>query len=215
MHRYQECFQGRGEGYIDLSPSIRKRQERYDASRRLAVNDLYFTGNGIDLRKKLHSSDFFTPGFLYEEAAFSMIASNSQSDTISLGPHLIDHMFETSAMSGEVRPDVIKFWVGNKTWAVQELIEMKSGRRTHSGKKLEGFSRLLQRLRQTGNLTYLLNDFLPFSDILPRSLIPDVVRIPPDEEIDITFITPIKTSGIFTLLDAPRFRETSFMRISA
>jgi hypothetical protein len=134
---------------------------------------------------------------LHENNCFFYLKERVQ-DGVVIGPHLIDFMFgKTSKIAGLVRPDALLLnKIGN---TLTGMAEFKSGKSNGFTKKLEGFTILLEKLRQQPELLpemmyYTLGDYIET---------PENIVIPPDKEIEITFLAPFEKGVLYDASTSP------------
>src|SRR5581483_255538 len=148
-----------------------------------SLDQIILVANGIDVKciEPLHDNTD------YEEKCFASIVSPSINSVI-LGPHLLDRLFPFTSIGSLRRPDAIELdtTVPNN-WVFTHLYEFKVNCKSRKeATKLNGFSILIEKLRDDETyLPLLLQHSLPH--ILP---IPNRFTVPPNEAINVTFISP-------------------------
>jgi len=141
-------------------------------------------GNGIDL--VINSP--IGPQRYEEDCFLALVKNNPQFFVI--GPHFIDYAFVATGLTGEVRPDALLLSRGRDNQLVG-MSEFKSSKTNGIHKKTEGFSRLLALFRKDqALLPDILNNTLEDAGIYEKPF--SRIIIPPDSEIDVTFISPHK-----------------------
>ncbi|GEM_PF-5496227 len=139
--------------------------------------------NGLDLKGIFVPKKRKNTGNNYERLCFQKMMEQFPGEFF-LGPNLIDGLFNFSQEYGS-RPDLMSFEVDNGVWTLKRLFEigLTGG---ENGKKLAGFSLLLEILRENAN------PLLEAISKIPPELvaIPSQITIPDDDQMTVIFICP-------------------------
>jgi len=174
LNSLEEAVDGKGLGsrFLDVKP--------------LSESDLIWSGNGIDVARRIADPGENSSGHRYAKKCFSQIIS-SPGRSVLFGPNLVDHLLKTQSTYWQVKPDSIKFAADGNEWKLEELYEFNSSFKNHNVlKKLEGLRVLLDLFRKD-------QSFLP--DLIRRGLadivkVPTVIEIPQNSDIDVIFVSP-------------------------
>jgi hypothetical protein len=145
----------------------------------------------------------------YENLCFSFLQTQAQ-DSLVIGPHLVDFMIgRNPSLGGVVRPDAILLTMQDKQAILTGMAEFKSGNgigyNNKFDNKLAGFEKLLEKFRE---IPTLLPEML-FYAVGEHVDTPTNIVVPPDEEIEITFLSPFR-HGVLYDASAAAFPVTYF-----
>jgi len=164
-------------------------------------NLLQIHPNAIDLVNKSERRSVF-----YENTCFDYLQRQAQ-DSWVIGPHLVDCMFgKNPALAGLVRPDALLLTLRKDKVTLTGMAEFKSGNGNGFTNKLNGFTVLLRKLKKEPRL---LPEMIFYTVGQHIDDTPTNIFIPPDEEIEITFLTPFK-NGVLYDASAASFPVTYF-----
>lgn len=136
---------------------------------------------------------------VYENHCFSFLQRRAREDLV-VGPHLVDYMFgKTPYVAGLVRPDSLLLTKQGNQVALTGMAEFKSGKGNGFTNKLDGFTVLLEKLRKQ---PHMLPEMI-FYAIGEHVDTPESIVIPPDEEIEITFLAPFEEGVLYDASTSP------------
>lgn len=136
---------------------------------------------------------------VYETRCFSFLQERMQKGML-VGPHLVDYMFGNDPSAGGlIRPDALLLTTIEDESVLTGMAEFKSGKGNGFERKLDGFALLLEKLRQKPSMLpemiyYAVGEYIE----TPASIV-----IPPDEEIEITFLSPFEGGVLYDASAAP------------
>ena len=158
--------------------------------------ELLILENGVDFKNGYHGPHG-SKSVDYENFCFQSITDELNLGSFAIGPHFIDELFNVNYLTvpGISIPDTIVFNTNDlDSWKIKELYEFKSGKGNGIDDKLDGFSKLLNQLRQHKNfLPFLLKEHL--GEQMP---VPSEIIVPPDSKVKAVIVKP-KLSGIETI----------------
>lgn len=121
-------------------------------------------------------------------------------ENLVVGPHLVDYMFgKTPYTAGLVRPDALLLTTQRNQMTLTGMAEFKSGKGNGFTNKLDGFTVLLEKLRQQ---PHMLPEMI-FYTIGEHVNMPGDIVIPPDEEIEVTFLSPFEGGVLYDASISP------------
>lgn len=149
----------------------------HDTETGISSSDFRFFHNGLDLAIQTDSKYF-----IYEDQCFQALL-DLYPNLYGIGPHLIDRVFGMDPLFRQIiRPDAVLIIPGEKP-ELTGLAEFKFSGTNGYHRKVNGFSRWLNHLRNGPNsISDLLNKSTKYVEF-------PSIEIPPDSEVFVRFIS--------------------------
>lgn len=207
-NRIHHLFTSQRRDLLTSPPPLREYSAQHNRGKsidEIPIEHTYVVGRGIDVKAehapKLHDFD-------YEDSCFQTIAEDSPRNRfVYLGPHLIDTILPVG-FPGVAIPDTLGIDARQlNVWVLREIYEFKSGNKLTPYRKMEGFSRLLDMMREDDTFfPGMLQDAMPWVDF------PDRIVVPPDHRVEVTFVSTHLKHGVVYDQNGPF--KVSHLRIS-
>lgn len=165
---------------------------------KLSKEELQIHPNAIDLVNPSNGTSI-----QYENHCFLYLQDKTP-DSFVIGPHLVDYMMgKNPDLGGVVRPDALLMAIDGTQATLTGMAEFKSGNGNgydvKFDNKLKGFKKLLDIFRTNpGMLPEML-----FYAVGEHFDSPAEIVVPPDEEIEITFLTPYRHGLLYHATAVP------------